>query len=410
MNFLINLAHGLVEIWAHKFRSLLSILCVALGVASLVIVSGFIQGMFDGWKVAMSSAGGLEKIWVEDADIPWDQRHLEGVSPGRTREDAQAIRALSRYAVAVSPEIAQPARLTFGEQSERAGVLGIEQDFLVINDYALEAGRFFSDTEMAKGELVVILGSQPAEALFGKNTDPIGQTIKINGAPFRVIGLLQHYELWRYGWNMLRRKNEAVFVPITTVQRLFTGNESITNLNILAGNVRDLPKLVDETRNILTGTHRGIVDFEVRTMEERFERYETTRKNWFTAGAAIAIVSLIVGGIGIMNLMLATIQERVREIGIRKAVGAWSFDVFALFLTEAVVLSLLGGCAGVLLGRGGIELMGATMSETGTGAPVFSVATAITGFLFSVIMGIVAGIYPAIEAARLDPIEALRTE
>jgi len=409
MNFFVNLGHGLIEIWAHKFRSLLSMICVALGVASLVIVSGFIQGMFDGWKVAMSSAGGLEKIWVDDKPLPPRQRHLQGVSRGKTLEDAEAIESLSRYAVAVSPEIEdRNARLTHGDRSTRTRVEGVRQAILEINDYEVERGRFFSDLDQERARRVVVLGSEPLEELFGDSTDALGATIKINEEPFEIIGLLPHYELNRYGWNMLRRKNQKAFVPVTTMQRLFTGNDQISNLNIKVGNIADLPQLIDETRNILLQTHRGLEDFEIRTMEERYERYETTRNSWFTAGAAIAIVSLVVGGIGIMNLMLATIQERIREIGIRKAVGAWGSDIFSLFLTEAVVLSLLGGLLGIALGRGAIHLMGAAMADTG--APVFSVSTAITGFVFSVIMGVFAGIYPAIEAARLDPIDALRTD
>lgn len=408
MIFLQGLGQGIAQLWTHKVRSLLSIACVALGVASFIVVSGLIEGMFSGWQTAITRIGGLQKLTVENRSLPAKQRHLAGASRGRTMEDAKALERLAAFSGLVSPELEVRQPIVRKGRSYYGEVRGVLPVALEANDLAMGSGRFIGDVDERDGLPVIVLGSDPVEVLFGKNENPIGQHVRIQGQSFTVVGVIERYEKLQFGYNVLGQKNRVAFVPLSAAKQRLTRAKALTNLTMRAHGADMLPQAVDEARNILRQTHRGLSDFGVRTNEDEFAQFETTRRNWFVAGAGIAVISLVVGGIGIMNLMLASIQERMREIGLRKAIGAWNRDIFALFVAEAVSLTLVGGGLGILAGQGIIFGLGILMAKLSP--PVFSMTSALTGLVFSVATGLFAGIYPALEAARMDPIEALRQE
>ena len=408
-----GLGNGLAEIWGHKLRSLLTISCVMLGVASLVVTTGFMEGFFDNWENSLQEQGGIEKISGLPQGVKERQAPFAAVSPGLTLADARAVAALVPGAGAISPEIdAARARLARGgktfEGRRGARVQGVTNAIFEINRYEVSQGRMFSDLDLHDHADVIILGSKVRDALFAPHEQVLGALIDFNDRPFRVIGVLRHYERYWGEYNTLDWKNEIAFVPVTTMATKIQRSDRLSFLNLKATDVARLRETVDAAGNVLAQTHRGIIDFSVRTNEEQLASYSSTKAGFVIGGGAIAGISLLVSGIGIMNLMLASINERVREIGIRKAIGATPLDIFSQFVAEAVTLSLLGGAVGVLLAVGAIKGL-AVVIPPGS-APVLAPSAFVVGFVFSVTAGVLAGIYPAAKAAKLDPIEALRYE
>jgi ABC-type antimicrobial peptide transport system permease subunit len=232
----------------------------------------------------------------------------------------------------------------------------------------------------------------------------------INRQPFTVVGLLHDYQQMESGHNILGWKNFVGFVPITAMQRRMTGSDQLDYLNIRVDDERNLGTVTDQIDSALLGTHRGILDFSVESQQANVQQVRAKRKSFFEVGCGVGVITMLVGGIGIMNLMLASINERVREIGIRKAVGAWTRDIFVQFIAEAMTLSFIGGVAGVTLGVLAIRVLRIYMKGGENSPPRLSLPSVVIGLAFSVLVGVVAGIYPAVKASRLDPIEALRYE
>jgi putative ABC transport system permease protein len=409
MFFLLGIWNGLGEIRAHKLRSLLTITCVLLGVASLVLIAGFITGLFEQWGVYQQEMGWAQKVEIEEADVPEYQKNLQAISPGRTMADVRAIQRLSQYAADVSPEMRFRPLMAFKGNRYMDEVTGVTQGVLALKRYKVDRGRFISDLDLNGAEQVIVLGSEPAKELFS-HEDPLGKVVMLNREPFRVIGLLHDYVSMEGTYNILERKNRASFVPITAMQRRLLGLEKIDVLTVQVKDTKNLNRLQAELNSILTSTHRGVHDFQTFTEAEIIEQENAFQRNFFIVGCGVGAVTLLVGGIGIMNLMLASINERVREIGIRKALGAWNRDIFAQFIAEAIALSTLGGLAGVAVGVMAVRIMRHAMAGGNNSPPVLSAPAIVIGLAFSVFVGIVAGLYPAFRASRLDPIEALRYE
>ena len=412
MNFFNGIVNGLREIWSHKLRSALTMVCILLGVISVVLTVGFVNGLFSNWNQWLVEGGGLEKIFVADQPAPESQQAIKGRSPGRTMADVRAIQAASRYAKLVSPEMDLDGRFQRGRVTYRARLQGVTPAIFTINRTRVEFGRSICDLDVQKASSVVVLGSTVAKKLFKPGEDPVGASVRVNGLLCQVIGVGKRYTMGSdepEQWNPMEGlKNNLAFIPITTMQRKMVGDIPLTHLTLQVPDVSRLHEAVEEVQNILRASHRGIDDFRVRTAEEALQDLEKMQRNFMHVGMTIGAVTLIIGGIGIMNLMLASINERVREIGIRKALGAWDEDVFLQFMAESVALSLVGGAVGVGAGCGLIEIM--QRIPDFSMKPEISLGAVAVGFTFSVITGVVSGIYPAILAARLDPIEALRYE
>jgi putative ABC transport system permease protein len=328
-----------------------------------------------------------------------------GTSTSLTVADAEAIRTSVPGVQYLAAGARTRTQVVAGNQNWYTTVQGTDVDLPLIRAWAMRTGSFFSSQDVAGAAKVAALGSTVNQQLFGPEADPVGQIIRIRNQPFRVIGVMASK-----GQGMGEDMDDQILVPYTTVQKKLLGITHIQNITISAASAGETSKVADEIALLLRARHAIVPgqddDFMIRTLAEMADIRTQAMGTMTTLLAGIAGVSLIVGGIGIMNIMLVSVTERTREIGLRMAIGAKGRDVLLQFLVEAVALSLIGGGIGIALGFGLAEGMTRWMSWPAK-VPPNAVAMA---FGFAAATGVFFGFYPARKAARLDPIDALRFE
>jgi len=457
MNLSNAIAVGLKEIWAHKFRSLLTMLGIILGVSSLIGMSAITKGMENGMKESLIAMGGLDKVVTDEQPVPAYQDYRADEAPGRTIQDVYALRESAPLLRSVSPEMrTRNMVVTRGEKSVvPSELVGVWPVVLEMNLHKMGQGRFFNDLDDEQAKPVIVIGTGIRDELFGdpetmgREINPVGEVVNLNGQPFTIVGMFEHYESeaekkirdlkyagdWQEktqtvararGWGVgrgrsaggwaFRRKNYTAYIPLNTMWVRFrsaagtngTPDPRLSDLDLKVHSLETLEPALQQARNVMLMTHRGIEDFEFRTQENNVENINTAIRNARVSGGIIAAISLLVGGIGIMNIMLASITERVREIGLRKAVGATTAAIFIQILVESVVLGVVGGIAGLIVSYGFVRLL-AQLSPTGN-SPVITANAMIMAFTFSAVVGLLAGLIPALKASKLDPIQALRYE
>jgi putative ABC transport system permease protein len=445
MNLWLSLLMGFKEIWAHKFRSILTMLGVILGVASLLSMFSLTAGMARGMREYMTQLGGIEFVGIINQDVPPDQEYMWEISPGRTIVDAEAIAKARNLVTFVSPVVDISANVVAGAENFRGEVKGAWPDYMPINKHKVEVGRDLCWLDVETTQHVAVIGRSVVDKLWPEipNYNAVGEMVSINLRPFRVVGIFEYYEREEDkrrrelglnsggqaangrrrsegGWGRggpFGRKNSQIVIPITTAFYEFrsaTGagkddqgpNYKLDGLVFQVADTTRFRETLDRVTEILRITHRGIDDFGFDTREEWFDRIEQNARNVRASGGLIAGISLIVGGIGITNIMLASITERIREIGVRRAVGAKGRDIFVQIVVESAVIGVIGGLLGLIASLGVMRLLVAI--SPAENAPVLELNNVLISFSFAVIIGMISGLYPAWKAARIEPIEALR--
>ena len=403
-----TLKMALVSLKINKMRSILTSLGVIIGVSSVIIMLAVGEGASQKIAKDMESMGSNLLMIHSAAATSGGVRMGRGTKPTLTLKDANAIEKECTGLLGVAPTSKETQQLTYGNQNWSTNVTGTNSDYIKIRDWEILYGRNFFSEELKNSSKVAIIGNTVSNELFG-DVNPVNKTIRIGNVPFKVIGLLKPK-----GQNgMGQDEDDIVFIPILTAQKKVFGSEFPNTVNmIMVKTVDDNQLNVAEQQitEILRRRHKigsnGLDDFEVRNLAQMQETIKSSAKTMSILLGAIASVSLMVGGIGIMNIMLVSVTERTKEIGIRMAIGATTFDIRLQFLIESLLLSLFGGVIGIITG-----VLGAVLIITLTGTNIF-----ITGFSiiisigFSALIGVTFGFYPAYRASLLNPIEALRYE
>ncbi|MEY4939067.1 MAG: hypothetical protein RIQ93_802 [Verrucomicrobiota bacterium] len=406
-----GMVSGWHEVLAHKLRSFLTLFGIMLGAAALVGMLGVVKGLLRGWETMIYETGGIERISVNSRPAPEHQREIAALSPGRTLKDVEAILDAVPLAQRVSAEVGVPgggARMLFHGRATWQNIRGVLPATFAMDRFTAAQGRLIGDLDLEMQNQVCVLGSSIVEYLIPRGIDPLGQIITIGGQPFAVVGILPEYRFGMGGGNRYNSKNSSVFIPLTTLQTLFRIDENVDVLNVQLADVGDMPFALEQISNVLTHTHRGVQDVRLDTREDLLQRFEETRKSYVYSLGGVAVIGLIVGGIGIMNVMLASISERVREIGVRRALGAKRLDILVQILAESLALAIAGGLLGMVASV--LLILGLQKVVIASNRPELSPAALCIGVLFSGIVGVLAGLYPAVRASRLSPVEALRTD
>jgi putative ABC transport system permease protein len=388
----------------NKVRSILTTLGIIIGVASVITMIALTQGAKETIEEQITSLGGNSLV------INAGSKTLSGVTRGSeivqtmTAEDAEAIKQLP-IVTYVSPTLKTTKQVIWGNRNWFTAIVGASPDFVPINDWFPERGNFFVQEDVTNAEMVCVLGRTVALNLFGYQ-NPVGETVRIGNISFRVIGVLSSKGQTPGGSD----QDDIVVIPYTTLQKRIMGTTTVGKIALSVRTQRDVPIAQAQITQLLRERHQirpGMQDdFSIKTQVDITRRIFTISKVMTILLGSIASISLIVGGIGIMNIMLVSVTERTKEIGIRMSVGAREKDILLQFLIEALVLSLIGGLMGIVVG-----IVGSKLASFFTRWPTLvSFGSILLAFSFAAIIGIFFGLYPARKASKLDPIEALRYE
>ncbi len=388
---------------SHKARSFLSILGILIGVGAVIAMLALGQGAKVSIESRLASLGS-NMLLIRPGSARVHGVALESGSVTRfTMQDVLAIKAQKEYVSRVSASVSGRGQLVYGSENWNTQVEGVDVDYEAIRNTYPPVGRFFTVEEVKAREKVCLLGPTVAKELFGEN-NPVGQTLKINLINFRVIGVLP-----AKGAAGFRDQDDTVVIPVTTAMYRLLGKEYLDTIYVEASSAVSMDAAQEQVEAIIRKQHRlkpTDDTFEIRNMSDIRQTLESTTRTMSMLLGAIAAISLLVGGIGIMNIMLVSVTERTREIGLRKAIGATNSDIMLQFLVEAVLMSFVGGVLGIAIG-----CATAVMITVFAGWTVsISASSIVLATAFSFAVGVIFGLWPARQASRLDPIEALRYE
>lgn len=391
---------------SNKVRSGLTILGIVIGIASVITMVAIGQGAKNTISESIESIGS-NLIMV----IPGSQK-VGGISQGGgsaeslTDEDADAIRSKISSIKAVAPSVTSRGQVTAKGKNTNTQIVGTVTDYTAARNLAMEIGSFFNTQHQVGSAKVAVLGPTVRDDLFGANANPVGETMRINNTNFTVIGMVKSK-----GGSGFSNQDDVIYVPLSTAQNYLTGDDFVDNISVAAASTEAISTVQNDIENLLMKRHKITdsqeADFTLMNQNDILTTASSVTSTFTILLSSIAGISLLVGGIGIMNMMLTTVTERTREIGLRKAVGIRKIHINLQFLTEAVILTLLGGIIGVILGWGASKAVSHFVDSLTTS---ISLSAVLMAFGVSAAVGIIFGFYPARRAANLSPIEALRYE
>lgn len=389
---------------ANKMRSILTMLGIIIGVAAVIALVSIGNGVKQDIQNSISSLGSNLLMVMPGAPRTPGVRPSQGSMKSLKVSDYQAISKLDGVKAA-SPYTANSYVTIYQSKNWTTTVSGVSSNFQDVNNWTMAEGRFISSKNVENRERVAVVGQTVVKNLFA-GEDPVGKEIRVKNIPFRVIGVLNS----KGNGTMGNDQDDVIFIPYTTAMERVEGVDYLRMIYVVANDDNGIDRLQSDIENLLSVRHSikdtNLDDFNIQNMKSIMETMEQTTGTLTLFLGAVAAISLVVGGIGIMNIMLVSVTERTREIGIRKALGATYFVIVTQFLIEAVVISLMGGLIGIALGIGASKLIGLASGMS----TVISVPTIVLSFAFSMAIGLVFGIYPARKAAKLNPIDALHYE
>ncbi len=389
----------------NTMRTLLTMLGIIIGVAAVIVVVALGHGAKAELEARVAALGNNVVTVMSGFIARGGVRMGFGSSPTLTEEDYVAMRRELPGAAGISPEVRSSGQVAAGNQNTSVEIRGVSADFLDIRAWALADGENFTEQDVRNANKVALIGKTTKQLLFG-DSPCVGEVIRIKNAPFTIVGELVSKGGSSFGGD----QDDAIFVPYTSALKRLTGQTGFRSFLIQATSPDMIATVTNEVAVLLRQRHRIAEgqpdDFMVRTQQETIEFFDASQRIMRLLLAGAAGVSLIVGGIGIMNIMLVSVTERTREIGLRLAVGARGRDILLQFLIEAITLSILGGALGVALGVAASKSLTARTQW----ATLISTDSILLAFVFSAVIGIFFGFYPARKAAQLDPIDALRYE
>jgi len=405
MSMLDLLRLALARLGTHRLRTALTMLGIVIGVASVVALVAVGQGATSGITNRLEGLGTNLLTINAGRSTSSFTRGAAGSATTLTLDDAAAIAELTGVA-GIAPQLSTSAFVVAGSENTTTTIIGTTPDYPLVRSYQVWQGSFLTDTSVEAGLRIAVLGATTADDL-GLDASAIGTEIRINGIPFRIVGILQ-----AKGGTGAVSPDDEILVPLTSVQQYFTGSstDSVRSIGVsvaAAGQMETVKTAITTTleyRHNIAATASD--DFSIMDQTQLIDTASSVSTLLTILLAGIGSISLLVGGIGIMNIMLVSVRERTREIGIRKAIGARGRDILLQFLVEALVISLLGGLIGIAIGLGASAVIGAL---AGWGF-AFNPLTLVVATGFSLIVGVVFGVWPARQAARLDPIASLRYE
>jgi putative ABC transport system permease protein len=410
VNFLLNIKEALQSLNANKTRSLLTILGIVIGVASVIALLSIGEG------AGSTITGEIESIGTNVIYILGGNSDEDVTNPKElTLRDAEALAASGRASevVYVAPVFTRNSEVTHSDISINTAILGSTPDYQFVQNLTIAEGEFITENHVEGRGAVVVLGPEIAERLLGRRTGIVGNTIRIGGYPYRIIGVTE-----AKGGSAFNNPDNNIYIPVSTAQARLPGGgvpDEVQYILVSASEAEKADIAIEQVSDVLRMTHRisprSPDDFEILNQQDFLSVAESITDVLTIFLGGIGAISLLVGGIGIMNIMLVSVTERTKEIGLRKALGARKMDILVQFLTESVLLSLIGGVFGILLGWGISLIVNQIAVQTGTILDVsLTLNSVVLATLFSAAVGIFFGYYPANRAASLAPVEALRYE
>ena len=415
MNLTESVRVALRALGANKLRAALTMLGMVIGVGAVIALMSIGRGLQAGITSQISSLGTNLLFISPGATTSGGVRTQAGSAPTLTAEDAQAIVDSGEVpqVAAVAPEVSTRGQVVANRQNTNTQITGVTPDYLGVRNWTLAEGDFIGDEQVSSRALVAVLGATTAQNLFGDG-DPLGQTVRVNNVNLKVVGVLQAKGSGGFG-----NSDDVIFVPLTTAQtrlsrtQTASGGKTVSRINVQLVDQSDgtSSAAVSEITALLQERHRKTEpDFTVRSQDDLLATASSISGFITIFLGSVAGISLVVGGIGIMNIMLVSVTERTREIGIRKAIGARRRDILAQFMIEAVVVSVAGGALGILIGAGGSRLLDGISLGGQAIQTVVATSSIAMAFTVSAAIGLFFGVYPAIKASQLNPIQALRYE